>query len=189
MASLSEIRQRIAELYGEKILDRSALSIRGGAGVLERVLRGKGYGTVVEIGTYRGVAAAEMAQYCRQVVTIDLEFGKLERAGETWSRRAMWNALGTHNIIGFLVEGDEEKAAILKSIKFDFAFIDGAHDDKSVALDFALTKHCGRVLFHDYERRGVPGQDCVCDFVDSLPKNEVTPMDIFALWVRPGVDA
>lgn len=187
---MSEIRRRIVELYGEALLDRSALSIRGGAGVLERVLRGKGYGTVVEIGTYRGVAAAEMAQYCDRVVTIDLRHGKLERAGQTWDRRAMWDALGIRNIVGFLVEDDEEKAALLNDMQFDFAFIDGAHDDESVALDFALTKRCGRVLFHDYERRGVPGQDCVCDFVDyHLPKGKLVAMDIFAMWTAPGVDA
>jgi hypothetical protein len=38
------------------------------------------------------------------------------------------------------------------------------------------------VLFHDYDRRGGPGEDHVADFVDSLPKHQIEKLDIFALW-------
>lgn len=178
------IHDQIVALYGHRILRRSALSIRAGAGVFKRVLEGKGYGTALEIGTHRGVAAAEMAQYVDQVVTIDLKFGRLEQLGETFNREAFWESLGISNILSILVDNDAQKASIVQRLRFDFAFIDGAHDTASVALDFELVKRCGRVLFHDYDRRGVRGKDDVCDFVDALPKDEVEILDIFALWTK-----
>jgi predicted O-methyltransferase YrrM len=178
------MRERIVRLYDQHMLKRSALSIRGGAGVLERVLNGKGYRTALEIGTYRGVAAAEMSQYVEHVVTIDLRYGRMEQLGETLDRHEFWYRLGVSNVDLILVHDDAEKKRIVDSIQFDFAFIDGAHDAR-VADDFALVKRCGHVLFHDYDRRGKPEKDCVCDFVDSLPKEQVQVMDIFALWTAP----
>jgi predicted O-methyltransferase YrrM len=178
------IRQQIVDLYGARILRKSALNIRGGAGVFERVLKGKGHKVALEIGTYRGCAAAEIAQYVARVITIDLEHGKLEADGELWDRDQFWQSLGVHNITFHAVSNDKQKAALVNSIEFDFAFIDGAHD-RTVSNDFELVRRCGRVLFHDYDRRGGPGQDHVCDFVDSLPKEQVEQIDIFALWTAP----
>lgn len=180
------VRQRIVGLCGEQVLRRSALNIRGGAGVFERVLSGRGYRTAIEIGTYRGCATAEIAQYVESVVTIDLRRGKLELAGEKFDRLGLWKALGIKNIQLCLVDDDADKAQLLRNIDFDFAFIDGAHQREAVELDFSLVKRCGRVLFHDYDRRGVPGQDDVYEFVNSLPRKEIAVMDIFALWVSPG---
>lgn len=181
---MSEIRELIVELHGQDILRKSAMNIRGGAGVFKRCLSGKGYRTVLEIGTYRGVAAAEIAQYVERVITIDLRHGKLEHAGEKFDRYMFWNSLGVYNVELVLVEDDREKAELVSGMEFDFAFIDGAHDE-TVRNDFALVKRCGRVLFHDYDRRNVPDQDHVCDFVDSLPKEQIQKMDIFALWTAP----
>lgn len=181
---MSDIRERIVEIHGADILRKSAMNIRGGAGVFERCLAGKGYRSALEIGTYRGVSAAEMAQYVDRVFTIDLKHGKLENAGERFDRYALWDSLGVYNVELILVEDHIEKQTLVNSLAFDFAFIDGAHD-QSVAKDFELVKRCGRVLFHDYDRRGVPGQDHVCDFVDSLPKSQIEKMDIFAFWTAP----
>ncbi len=182
---MSETRERIVALHGENVLRKSAMNIRGGAGVFERVLKGKGICTAVEIGTYRGVSSAEMAQYVERVITFDLKRGKLEQADESWDRAAFWKSLGIENIDFYAVSDADETAALIDMIAFEFAFIDGAHDAKSVARDFSLVKRCGRVLFHDYDRRGVRGQDDVCDFVDSLPKDQVEKIDIFALWTAP----
>lgn len=176
------VREHIVALHGEQILRRSALNIRGGAGVLRRVLFGKGYRTAVEIGTYRGCATAEIAQYCERVVTIDLRHGRLEDLKEKFDRVGLWAALDIKNIELCLVENDAEKAAILRELDFDFAFIDGAHDRASVEMDFSLVKRCGRVLFHDYDRRGGPGDDDVYEFVNTLPCKQITIMDIFAMW-------
>jgi len=175
------IRELIVELYGQRLLRKSALNIRGGAGVFERVMSGKGYLNALEIGTYRGVAAAEMAQYAAQVTTIDLRHGKLERDGEKFDRGAFWRSLGVGNIQLKLINDDAEKARLINGLDFDFAFIDGAHD-QSVRNDFELVKRCGRVLFHDYDPRGQKELDYVYDFVNTLPKRQVQVLDIFALW-------
>lgn len=176
------IRERIKALHGARVLKRSALSIRGGAHVFERTMSGKGFRTAVEIGTYRGVAAAEMAQYCERVVTIDLKHGKLESMGERFDRKAFWESLGVSNVELVLVEDNAEKARFLRKLDFDFAFVDGAHDE-SVANDFEMVKKCGKVLFHDYDPRGRPDLDHVYNFVlHKLPREEVTVMDIFAFW-------
>lgn len=177
----SPMREKIIAQWGHHILKKSIISIRGGAGVLPAVLEGKGVRTALEIGTYRGVGAAELSQYVDQVFTIDLHHGKLEGNGERWDREAFWRGLGIENITQILVENDEEKAEFVSVLDFDFALIDGAHD-ATVKNDFELVKRCGHVLFHDADRRGKPDKDFVIDFIESLPKAEVIYRDIFAEW-------
>lgn len=183
---MSAVRDRIVELYGPKMLRKSALNIRGGAGVFERVLDGKGYSTALEIGTYRGIAAAEMAQYCERVVTIDLEYGKLEKNGEKFDRNAFWRSLGIGNITFLPIRDDAHKKVLVDALYFDFAFIDGAHDE-TVRDDFNLVKRCGRVLFHDADDNRLRAHkagasNCVYEFIATLPKEQVEFMDIFAMW-------
>lgn len=175
------LRERIVSLYGPAVMKRSAMNIRDGAGVFERVLSGKGYRTALEIGTYRGVSAAEMSQFCERVVTIDLFDGRLESLGESCDREAFWNSLGIHNVELKLVHDDAEKRRFVDALDFDFAFIDGAHDHR-VKDDFEMVKRCGHVLFHDYDKRGGPDTDIVYDFINTLPKEQIEVMDIFALW-------
>lgn len=180
----SAMYDRIVALHGEKTLRKSALRIRAGAGVFEWAMAGKGYRTALEIGTYKGCAAAEMAQYCERVVTIDLRRGKLERNGERWDREQFWCSLGVRNVELRLVEGDAEKCALVAGMEFDFAFIDGAHD-RSVADDFALVRRCGHVLFHDADDNGPGKSNCVYEFIATLPQAQVQANDIFALWTAP----
>lgn len=180
------VHDRIVDLYGSGVLRKSAMGIRAGDGVFERVLSGKGYRTVLEIGTYRGCSAAEIAQYVDRVITIDLKRGKLELAGNEFDRYAFWASLGISNIDLMLVEDDAEKKALVDSLDFDLAFVDGAHDE-TVRNDFELVKRCGRVLFHDADdnrlREKKPNaSNCVFEFIDTLPKHEVEFMGIFALW-------
>ena len=80
---MSAMRQRIVDLFGQHALKRSILSIREGGGVMEHFLSGKGVCTALEIGTYRGVGAAEISQYVDRVITIDLDHGRLEQLGES----------------------------------------------------------------------------------------------------------
>lgn len=180
------MRDKIAALHGEPVLKRSALNIRGGAGVFEWAMAGKGYGTALEIGTYRGCASAEMGRHCEKVITIDLVNGQLERAGENWDRRKFWKSLGIDNIAFYPVADDAEKAALVNRLTFDFAFIDGAHDGR-VAGDFAMVKRCGKVLFHDaddntlrLDKTHKPNH--VYEFISTLPRHQVEARDIFALW-------
>mgnify|MGYP002138125041 FL=1 len=178
---MSAMRQRIVDLFGQHALKRSILSIREGGGVMEHFLSGKGVRTALEIGTYRGVGAAEISQFVDRVITIDLDHGRLEQLGESWNRQHFWSALGITNIDLRLVRDDAEKAALIRSLEFDFAFVDGAHDQR-VRDDFELVRRCGKVLFHDVDRRGKPEKDYVYDFVMSLPRHELELRDIFALW-------
>lgn len=178
---MSEMRKRIVDLFGQHALKRSILSIREGGGVMEHFLSGKGVRTALEIGTYRGVGAAEISQFVDRVITIDLHHGRLEQLGESWNRQHFWSALGITNIDLRLVRDDAEKAALIRSLEFDFAFVDGAHDQR-VRDDFELVRRCGKVLFHDVDRRGKPEKDYVYDFVMSLPREQLEFRDIFALW-------
>ena len=178
---MSAMRQRIVDLFGQHALKRSILSIREGGGVMEHFLSGRGMRTALEIGTYRGVGAAEISQFVDRVITIDLHHGRLEQLGESWNRRHFWSSLGIDNIDLRLVHNDAEKAELIRSLEFDFAFVDGAHDER-VRDDFELVRRCGRVLFHDVDRRGKPEKDHVYNFVMSLPRHELQFMDIFALW-------
>ncbi len=182
----SPMRDRIIAQWGPHVLKKSIISIRGGAGVLPAVLEGKGVRNALEIGTYRGVGAAELSQYVDHVYTVDLRRGKLESNGEKWDREAFWRGLGIENITQVIVDDDVQKAAFIASLTFDFALIDGNHHDPAaIAADFDLVKRCGHVLFHDADRSGLPRKDHVIDFIESLPKAEVTYRDIFAEWKAP----
>lgn len=162
-----------------KLFRKSVLSIRDGGGVIEKLMGGGKYRRALEIGTWRGVGAAYMAQFVDRVITIDLKMGQLEREElrEGWSRAGFWDRIGAKNIDLHLVRSDEEKAKLIASLDFDFALIDGNHSAASARADFEMVKRCGAVLFHDYdENTGVRA------FVDTLPLDQVTIMDIFAFW-------
>lgn len=187
---ISPVHARIVELYGQHILRKSALSIRGGAGVLERFLSGGDYRTALEIGTYRGVSAAEISQYVDRVITIDLKHGKLEHNGETHDRHAFWASLGVDNVTLIQVADDEEKRRVIDGLSFDIAFLDGAHDAAGVRGDFALTKRCGRVLFHDADDNRLraikpDASNHVFEFLATLPQEQLTFDDIFCFWQAP----
>lgn len=169
------IRDRIMYAYSERYLRKSA--IRHDDFVLfERLLAGRGYRTILEIGTYRGCSAAELARFCDHVVTIDLKRGRLEVDEPSVDREEFWRSLGVQNIELILVSGDEEKKRVIDALEFDFAFVDGAHDEQSVLFDFSLVKRCGRVLFHDYK----PGEPGVVAAVDSIGPVEIHGE--FAFW-------
>lgn len=162
---------------GRGAFKKSALMIGDGAEIIERTIRDGGYRRVLEIGTYRGVTAAFMAQFVDRVTTIDLVRGRMERHGETFDRWRFWESLGISNIDLRLIETDIDKATVIRESRFDFAFIDADHVAPAPEKDFALVRSCGAVLFHDYgENNGVTA------FVDTLPKEQVTINDIFAFW-------
>lgn len=181
------IKQKIIDIYGAGYLRRSAINIEGGEAAFAWALEGKGYENVLEIGTYRGVSAAVMAQYCEQVITIDLVHGRREQLNETFKVGEFWQSLGIDNIHHIRVIDEYEKARMIDGADFDFAFVDGAHDE-TVWDDFQMVKRCGRVLFHDYNDDGDPAHAHVLDLVRSLPPEEVQTMGIFALWQREGFD-
>lgn len=167
--------------FGRGVLKRSALNIRDGEGVIREYLTRKHYRTILEIGTYKGVAAACMAQFCERVITIDLQHGRLEQLGVTWDRHAFWRELGIDNIDLHLVRDNAEKRSLIAGLQFDLAFVDGAHD-ASVRSDFEMVSHCGAVLFHDADDNGPGRSNCVFEFLKTLPQEKLEFIDIFALW-------
>ena len=173
------LKDNIVERYGKSVLKRSALRINNGESVFREILGSGRYRKILEIGTYKGASAAYMAQFCDCVMTFDLREGQLENHDPTWDRKAFWQSLGIDNIELYLVNDDLEKYYLISYLEFDFAFIDGAHDER-VVQDFEMVKHCGAVLFHDYDEK----QKHIKSLVDSLPKDEVTIFGIFALWRR-----
>lgn len=166
---------------GGHLYKRSILSIRQGAGVIERVFAGGRYRRVLEIGTYRGISAAFIAGFCDRITTIDLHHGRMEQLDDSFDRRAFWEHMGVLDKIDLvLVDDDREKAEIVPGLDFDIAFIDGGK--MNIESDFALVSRCGTVLFHDVDDRG-RDDDYVWKFVTTrLPESQVTFMDIFALW-------
>ena len=105
--------------------------------------------TVVEIGTFYGATAAYMAQFANTVHTFDVrDLYDLV----TWEKLDLADKIIFHR-----VKDREEIKEILKDIKFDFAFVDGAHEYIDAKEDFELVKSCGRVLFHDIEHPKFPG--------------------------------
>lgn len=175
--------EKIVQKYGDSTLRKSAMNIRRGGGVFEAVLDGHRDWTVLEIGTYKGVSSAVLARLCKYVHTIDLRYGKIEKNLDVWYRREFWKSLDVNNISFYQVDDNEEKASIIRTLNFDLAFIDGGHTRDEVRLDFELTKHCGRVLFHDADDNGPGKHNDVHEFIMTLDQTKVVFMDkIFALW-------
>lgn len=185
MTHPKQTKDLVVEHFGENALRKSALSLPDGAEIFELVLKGKGFKTILEIGTYKGVSAAELSKYCNKVITVDLEEGQLERTDPKFHREKLWRALHINNINLKLVEDNKAKADLINSLHFDFAFVDGAHDE-GVNLDWDLVKRCGAVLFHDYDTCGIPHRSHVYNLVNSLPKEQVRIYGIFAYWKKDG---
>jgi len=174
------LKQKIIELYGVGALNKSAIGLRDGAEILEYFITKNPVKNALEIGTYKGMSAALMAQHCEKLYTIDLYKGRLERHKEEFKRQELWDSLGLTNIELILVKDNKEKTGVIKELYFDFAFVDGAHDE-TVSDDFEMVKKCGNVLFHDYSYREGK-QNHVYDFVNGLGNFEVK--DIFAMWTN-----
>lgn len=96
----------------------------------------------VEIGTYFGVSTAILASICDIVYTFDINFYP-----ET---QRIWKLFKVKNKINYnLVKDTDETKEILKSLSFDFAFVDSVHEYQEAKRDFEAVKRCGKVLFHD----------------------------------------
>jgi len=128
--------------------------------------------TCLEIGTCHGLTAVVLARHFKHVYSVDIMPSDL--------KRRIIVQTGLENITFLDAKNNDEKAKIIKSVKFDFAFMDGdhAHDTD---LDWALVKHCGRVLMHEAWKNQKP----VWDLVKSLPKGQVKYGAFnMALWVK-----
>ena len=113
------LTRKIATRLGPGSLGKSALGLKDGEDIFRHFLEGKGYRTVLEIGTYRGMSAACMSQYVDQVITIDLKEGQLEKTGKPFDREAFWDSMGIKNIRLELVSDNDEKRRLIDSLDFD----------------------------------------------------------------------
>lgn len=173
-------KQTIIDTFNESTLRKSFLRLPNGEEIVTNILKGKGFGTILEIGTFRGVGAAFMSQFCDKMITMDLDSrGKKHKKFCHY----VWDTLEIDNIKLICIKDNAEKQEILKNLHFDFAFIDGAHD-RTIKQDFEWTKKCGNVLFHDYADSGTIQKNYVYDFINTLPSNELTINDVFALWEK-----
>ncbi|MBM4036530.1 MAG: class I SAM-dependent methyltransferase, partial [Planctomycetes bacterium] len=141
---------------------------------VERIRR-LGPRTVVEIGTRHAAFAALLGRLAERVVTLDLH--ESPRVPEVLA------CAGARNVAPIRVADDTAKGLLLDCLDFDLAFVDGNHERDGVAFDFAHTRRCGVVLFHDYADPGFHG---VTEFVDSLAEGTVLRDAPFAWWFAPG---
>lgn len=175
---LDTLTTRLRRRFGDDVFSASAVMHCGREVVVRQLarlehLRPK---TLVEIGTRHGAMAALLGRIAERVVTIDLHESPLVAD--------VLACAEARNVVPIRVPSDAAKALLLDSLDFDLAFIDGDHTVDGVALDFAHTRRCGRVLFHDYADPGFHG---VTEFVDALADGTVIRDAPFAWWFAPGV--
>jgi predicted O-methyltransferase YrrM len=130
----------------------------------------------VEVGTLRGLSAVALAHFCGTVITIDVE-----RQPELRQVLSLCPRHIRDRICPVIIPDNDAKAALIQRLDFQFAYIDGGHTEGQVALDFALTRRCGRVLFHDYPASG-SGCDGVKVVLDKVTDGVVEPRVPFAWW-------
>jgi len=132
--------------FGPAIADFSSTIMHG----LPHILDGMRFKSVVEIGTMNGLSAAELAMHCDHVTTIDV----IDRpvVDEVFAFLGL-----TGKIDRVVVKDEAEKAKIIDGLTFDMAFLDGQHGRAGLLWDFALTRRCGCLLFHDYPKVVNPG--------------------------------
>lgn len=155
--------------FGAEILRRSSV-FHG----LERFLREQqitGH-RCFEIGTWNGLTAVILSKFFNEVVTVDIAHNEI--------KHSVLRHLGISNVRCLDIDSNDEKRGIADGLEFDFAYLDGNHADDTED-DFAMTRKCGRVLFHE----AWPWQDPVWRLVHQLPRDEVMQNgEGLALWRR-----
>lgn len=126
----------------------------------------------VEIGTLKGLTALVLARYFKTVVTIDI--------ADDPQKYAIANGLGVRNITFVNVKDNAEKAAVIRGLQFDAAYIDGdhAHDTE---LDWSLVERCHRVLLHEHWDAQPSVRDKVRQFICDR-SGALTTSNKWALW-------
>lgn len=135
-----------------------------------KFLKKKPIKTAVEIGTYNGVSTVLLSRFAEKVITIDIKNRPL--------KYQIWDYFNIKNIKSYIVKDNKEKKELLSNLEFDFAFIDGNHND--VMPDLKSCKKCNRILFHDYGTQF----SSVNEAVGSLPLKEIEIEGMFAYWEK-----
>lgn len=150
--------------YGSIITKWTCLNDKNGENIL--ISKMKDVSIAVEIGTHFGVSSCVMAKNCDKLYTFDVIDNSI--------KYEIWEKFGINNIKFYHIKDDKEKIDILNELTFDFAFIDGNHND--VIQDINGCKKCGKILLHDYNNRwNVKKQ------ADTL-LNNIEKIDEFGYW-------
>ena len=158
---------RICERFGIRVFRRSCV-LEG----FDEFLQAQNFSgeRCIEIGTCKGLTALVLARYFKEVVSIDV-VPDPERA-------IIAEFAEVRNVTFLTVALEEAKAAVIKGLKFDAAFMDGDHGRRTLS-DYDMVKSCRRVLFHEYWR----AQPSVWDLVNQLrASGGVVTKGKFALW-------
>lgn len=150
----------LAQVYGRfgiSTFRRSAVLKGLGKFLADQKVRGE---RCFEIGTWNGLTAAVLSRFFDEVVTVDIAHNDL--------KHEVLSFLGIKNVRCIDIDSNEHKASVASITDFDFAFLDGNHAQDTEA-DWALTKHCGRVLFDE----AWPFQPPVWHLVNSLPPEQM----------------
>lgn len=119
--------------------------------------------TAVEIGVYKGMSSAYIAQFAEKVHAFDIV--------DYPEKYKVWHDLGVSDKISFYliksrcedgiarnfegvhkISGEvRDIKSIIDTLEFDWAFVDGEHNGYDFEEDWKLVKKCGRVLFHDVD--------------------------------------
>lgn len=116
---------------------------------LEELARGK---RVLEIGSYCGLSTVVMGRVAESVTAVDYFDGRGTPHPQN-TRPAFDDAIRRHGLTDKVTAVHPDGAMPLP--KYDFAFIDGAHDYESVRLDIGkarkVLKPDGLIAFHDFD--------------------------------------
>lgn len=126
----------------------------------------------LEIGSCKGLTALVLARFFYRVVSIDIVPDP--------QRMEIADFCGVRNVKFVTVRDNAEKAALVSSLSFNAAYVDGDHA-RDTESDFALVRRCGRVLFHEYW----PAQPKVVALVDGLKSTgRIVTDGKLALWTQ-----
>lgn len=142
--------------FGHESLRRSSVFHGLRKFLADQKVRG---GTCFEIGTWNALTSVVLSRFFDQVITVDIAHNEL--------KHKVLAHLGITNVKCIDIDDNNGKAVAARA-SFDFAYLDGNHADDT-ELDWALTRHCGRVLFHE----AWPHQEKVWKLLHQLPREEV----------------
>lgn len=164
---------RVRKEFGDHALFHSALKEEGAEDIMRQILSRKRISVALELGTFKGITTALIAHYADKVITLDRDL--------ILAAKIIWERFGVKDKIEFgHVPTNDIKLKVIENLHFDFAFIDDQHDYEGAEMGFEATERCGRILFHDYCDE-FPG---VKKFIDTLPRENLTITDKFALWEK-----
>lgn len=118
---------------------------------------------VLEIGSFCGKSTIVMGQVARKVHAVDWHRGG-DGLGENsnWTLPELTDNLDQWGVMDQVIVHVGRSEEVCQSFRDDYfgmAFVDGAHDYKSVCRDAASAKRCvydgGFVAFHDFNEEGV----------------------------------